>query len=1364
MKKIVSLVTLVVMLNVNILLPFSFAHEEEAMFQNDNNILFWTIWVETGLLLEENINGEKNMNWKVTEQLEKDQEWVMLEEVSNLDNDQTNILNNNNLEYDSSAVEISICWENEYYSTWTSKCEQRKIQVQDMVTFETNLEGMNNSENSVTIIYNANGWYFSNNESEKTVTYTKDNEINKYVASENIQFPNKEANWVTWYMFAWWYLESWEPSWQINEWYTQDDELEAIWLWNQKKVYAKWLPFEDLPIVIGWKTVVTIMDRNLWAEEVADWTLCNYGQHEDYSKLGFYYQWWNNYGFKNNWDLLYSDVTNSSNNNRVRIDDYWPNNYYSSSTFKIVQTNPRMWTINNEENLWWWKNAENPDIDKQGPCPAWYHVPDRLEWKAVTDLFKKEKNINGEFCEDFDEDDIWKCFASKLNLPFAGDRSSYDASISSQGNYGTYWSSSPLTEEGLSYYLGFGQYVVDLQYYNGRTMWYSVRCFQNSLPKILTLIIDKNTNESQEIGLRWRESAADKIKALNLNKEWKFIIWWYKDEELTEERDIMNDKIEQDMTLYAKWVEWWIEYLEWQWLIKVYAWDKEYYIKDRNVWVDESENVRWKTKRIVDCMFGGVGDCSEDVLNWFASDLGWNIYYWWNSSGVNVKNIEVDGNNKIISGLPERFNWGNSNNDWWLVWNSDNPCNANKWEYLPTIDDWLNIMEIYWAISGYQLWYEIDDSGLSYMYNDEDNILEIIAGQLLLWIVSPWMILMKESDWSYLYPDPYGYSFTAKDDEWYIWVHLAYWMARIKVEWTWNEAIDDELFSAAVPVRCFVNPVELFNVEFNTNWWSEVNSQTISSWDTVEKPNDPTLEWKVFDGWYTDKSLTHEFDFSAPITSDTILYAKWVEWWIEYLKDKWMIKVYAWDREYYIRDRNVWVDENVDIEELMDSVRNHCMNNDVGCSEDDMRNLLPLIWWNVYFWWNNSGARVNDLIVDEEGNILLESLPEWFDHGKAGEENTWWWEWENDNPCNASKWEYLPTPEDWLNVMKIQWSVRWYDAISHGLDSLDEFYYYFDDDKLEEYGISLLKDLMLHPSLFIEHYNNQLNANIDMYGYTWTSKSVRGLLWYHLFYLIVWANFDGNIDDINELAMWVRCFVHPQNDEGDQWMNGQWEDIKLWYSWWWRRVPIRYSDKNEHKVAEENDVMQGGMKWSEESKSIIDFTEKLDMESYDSSYSLEQNTAYQFAKANGITTKSTIQEAKMNISLTRIQMAKMLSYYAINVLWQSPDISRWIVKFGDVSDSLNKQYGNAVTLAYQLWIMWINIESGKFRPYDEVTRAEFVTALSRMLYWIQDWTWKIKYYEPHMAKLYNEWIITKRDPRMKEKRWYAMLMLMRSTR
>ena len=160
-------------------------------------------------------------------------------------------------------------------------------------------------------------------------------------------------------------------------------------------------------------------------------------------------------------------------------------------------------------------------------------------------------------------------------------------------------------------------------------------------------------------------------------------------------------------------------------------------------------------------------------------------------------------------------------------------------------------------------------------------------------------------------------------------------------------------------------------------------------------------------------------------------------------------------------------------------------------------------------------------------------------------------------------------------------------------------------------------------------------------------------------------------------------------------------------------------------------------------------------------YSREMNDAYEFAHKNWITTRKNIEEAKMNSPLTRIAMAKMLSYYAINILWQKPDTSKNI-QFNDVTDKQNSDYDNAITLSYQLWIMWQNIKNNNFRPNYEVTRAEFTTALSRMLYWLEDGKWNVKYYEPHISKLYDQGIINKTNPNIKEKRWYVMLMLMRT--
>jgi len=161
-----------------------------------------------------------------------------------------------------------------------------------------------------------------------------------------------------------------------------------------------------------------------------------------------------------------------------------------------------------------------------------------------------------------------------------------------------------------------------------------------------------------------------------------------------------------------------------------------------------------------------------------------------------------------------------------------------------------------------------------------------------------------------------------------------------------------------------------------------------------------------------------------------------------------------------------------------------------------------------------------------------------------------------------------------------------------------------------------------------------------------------------------------------------------------------------------------------------------------------------------SDYSDEFNDAYGFAHDNKITTIDNIDNANMYWWLNRIAMAKMLSQYAINVLWKEPDTSK-VANFKDVSPELDAQYNHWVTLAFQLWIMWIWIDN--FRPYDTVTRAEFGTALSRVLYWDkynQEWE---KYYEKHLNALKVVWIMTKIDnPRQGEVRWYVMIMLMRS--
>lgn len=158
-------------------------------------------------------------------------------------------------------------------------------------------------------------------------------------------------------------------------------------------------------------------------------------------------------------------------------------------------------------------------------------------------------------------------------------------------------------------------------------------------------------------------------------------------------------------------------------------------------------------------------------------------------------------------------------------------------------------------------------------------------------------------------------------------------------------------------------------------------------------------------------------------------------------------------------------------------------------------------------------------------------------------------------------------------------------------------------------------------------------------------------------------------------------------------------------------------------------------------------------------YTRELNDAYQFAYDFGITTQNSIFSANMQWWLNRIAMAKMLSEFAVNVLGLTYDSSTCY--FSDISQDIIQSYDDAACKAYFLGIMWQNMANNQFRPFDIVTRAEFATALSRLLYNTPDG--RDVYYSTHLSKLYDEWIISNTNPNLHEVRWYVMLMLMRAT-
>ena len=71
--------------------------------------------------------------------------------------------------------------------------------------------------------------------------------------------------------------------------------------------------------------------------------------------------------------------------------------------------------------------------------------------------------------------------------------------------------------------------------------------------------------------------------------------------------------------------------------------------------------------------------------------------------------------------------------------------------------------------------------------------------------------------------------------------------------------------------------IKTYTVTFNTDGGSSITPiENVARGSTIEEPtDDPTKAGSLFKGWYSDKGLTKEFEFTTPINSDTTLYAKW---------------------------------------------------------------------------------------------------------------------------------------------------------------------------------------------------------------------------------------------------------------------------------------------------------------------------------------------------------------------------------------------------------------------------------------------------------------------------------------------------------
>ncbi len=66
-----------------------------------------------------------------------------------------------------------------------------------------------------------------------------------------------------------------------------------------------------------------------------------------------------------------------------------------------------------------------------------------------------------------------------------------------------------------------------------------------------------------------------------------------------------------------------------------------------------------------------------------------------------------------------------------------------------------------------------------------------------------------------------------------------------------------------------------YEVKFNSNGGTEVESQSVKESEKAVKPADPTRDGYSFNGWFSDSDLTKAYSFEDGVTADTELFAGW---------------------------------------------------------------------------------------------------------------------------------------------------------------------------------------------------------------------------------------------------------------------------------------------------------------------------------------------------------------------------------------------------------------------------------------------------------------------------------------------------------
>ena len=553
----------------------------------DAIVLYWEVETSTEDEVEDEVQGEEkdilvlDNEWDEDSQEIFDNETVEKLEIMPSDEDKT-WEDEENVDAEIIKQKNEILWDDdvdEKETQWisTENIDWRSINSTDSGLLLPELNKIETTDfetlsDTTTIKYHPNWWAFSwmwiNESLEKIYNYTWEN-----IYINDIQIPNRTVNnWdnCKWWMFAWWFTHPWVNNDRWNEWlWIIDENTES------QTVYAKWLKFNDLSFNFSWNNI-KIMDRNLWAEQTANWDWSyGYWPFDDVKSLWYYYKWWNNHWFTNRSPVIINDSIN--------ISDYWINTWYYSSTFQESLDNM---------NIWWWLSES--DFDKQWPCPLWYHIPSITEWKKFNELFYE--NID---CSSYQ--DKMTCYSKMLKLPYSTQlRKNNDWEYTDEfrsASHDTYYIGN--VDKYDSYSI-FPSYVPtnEIWWFRKENIWpiasnhfslylYPIRCFENTEPtRVVT--IDYSDWNILQYWLHWRAEKIPYEMIPTIKKDWYKFNWRYNTENW--EKISSSTIIESDISIKAMWecIKWYYESEDWYSCLP-YTWT---IIANWWIWEDEIFEVK----------------------------------------------------------------------------------------------------------------------------------------------------------------------------------------------------------------------------------------------------------------------------------------------------------------------------------------------------------------------------------------------------------------------------------------------------------------------------------------------------------------------------------------------------------------------------------------------------------------------------------------------------------------------------------------------------------------------------------------------------------------------------------------------------